>query len=357
MGSAPIRRRPPPERRTAQNQPRRARAALTLAPLLVSVFVAVACTGPTGPAGPAATGTSPPAAPTPGSSVPATASAPTGTPSAAPVTVAMNQFRDNYSKQIVEIQLTNTTSAALTVEAADVTTALFAGAIGWTAPGGGTELPPGQAKSLPAPLPAAACPAAGEASGNAGTEATGSASGSEAKAGEATLRLRDTTGAVSLVTVAVTDTFGVLTRNNDEQCVAQAANAVAGFRFAPDLRPTADGRAAVVDLVITPRHAGDSTSKQTLTIDGVGGTTLLAEDAAAPWPHGLEITADQPERVVPLALRPARCDPHAVAEDKVGTLIPLHVTVAGRAGTLKIDAGMALRGRIYDFVTAACGRQ
>lgn len=317
------------------------------------LLLAVACTGP---AGPSTTGTLSPAAPTPASSGLATSSVPSGTPSAAPVTAAMNQFRDNYSKQIVEIQLTNTTSAALTVEAADVTTALFAGAIGWTTPGGGTELPPGQAKSLPAPLPAAACPAAG-AAGTSGTNATGQASGSSAKAGEATLRLRDATGAVSQVTVAVTDPFGVLTRNNDEQCVAQAANAVAGFRFAPDLRPTADGRAAVVDLVITPRHPGDTTAKQTLSLDGVGGTTLLAEDAVAPWPHGLEIAADQPERVVPLGLRPARCDPHAVAEDKVGTLIPIHVTVGDRPGTLKIDAGQALRGRIYDFVTAACGRQ
>ncbi|WP_432394885.1 hypothetical protein ACRQ5B_14140 [Pseudarthrobacter sp. L19] len=352
MGSAPTRRRPPPKRRTAQNPPRRARAALTLVPLLVSV--AVACTGPTGPA---ATGTAPAVAPTPGSSGPVTASVPTGTQSPVPVTAAMNQFRDNYSKQIVEIQLTNTTSATLTVEAADVTTALFAAAIGWTTPGGGTELPPGQAKSLPAPLPAAACPAAGEASGTSGTDATGLVSGSGAKAGDATLRLRDASGAVSQVTVAVTDPFGALTRNNDERCVAQAANAVAGFRFAPDLRRTADGRAAVVDLVITPRHAGDTTAKQTLSLDGVGGTTLLAEDAAAPWPHGLEIAADQPERVVPLGLRPARCDPHAVAEDKVGTLIPLHVTVGGRPGTLKVDVGPELRGRIYDFVTAACGRQ
>lgn len=320
------------------------------------LLLAVACTGPAGPAAP---GTASPAAPTPASSGPATATAsvPSGTPSAAPVTAAMNQFRDNYSKQIVEIQLTNTTSATLTVEAADVTSALFAGAIGWTTPGGGTELPPGQAKSLPAPLPAAACTTAGEPSGSAGTDGTGSAFGSAPKVGDATLRLRDAAGTVSQVTVPVTDPFGVLTRNNDEQCVAQAASAVAGFRFAPDLRPTADGRAAVVDLVITPRHPGDTTAKQSLTLDGIGGTTLLAEDAAAPWPHGLEIAADQSERVVPLGLRPARCDPHAVAEDKVGTLIPLHVTVGGRPGTLKVDAGQALRGRIYDFVTTACGRQ
>jgi hypothetical protein len=46
-----------------------------------------------------------------------------------------------------------------------------------------------------------------------------------------------------------------------------------------------------------------------------------------------------------------------VAEDKVGTLIPLRVSVAGREGVLKVPAGQQLRGRIYDFVTSACGRQ
>jgi hypothetical protein len=33
------------------------------------------------------------------------------------------------------------------------------------------------------------------------------------------------------------------------------------------------------------------------------------------------------------------------------------VTVAGLDGVLKVDAGPLLRGQIYDFVTAACGRQ
>jgi hypothetical protein len=46
-----------------------------------------------------------------------------------------------------------------------------------------------------------------------------------------------------------------------------------------------------------------------------------------------------------------------VAEDKVGTLLPLQVRVAGREGIVKIDAGSQLRARIYDFVTKACGRQ
>ena len=85
----------------------------------------------------------------------ATASAtpiPTG-----PVTAEISQFRDNYSKQIIEIQLTNTTGHALTVLGAELTSPLFAAPIIWSARTGGIELPPGQPKSLPAPLPAPDC--------------------------------------------------------------------------------------------------------------------------------------------------------------------------------------------------------
>ena len=76
-----------------------------------------------------------------------------------------------------------------------------------------------------------------------------------------------------------------------------------------------------------------------LTINGVGETTLLAEAPQAPWPHSVALRAGGPPVELRLGIRPARCDPHAVAEDKVGTLLPLRVSVAGREGVLKIDAG------------------
>jgi hypothetical protein len=267
-----------------------------------------------------------------------------------PLTAEISQFRDNYSKQIIEIQLTNTTGHAVTVLSAGLKSPLFASGINWTAAGAGTELPPGQAKSLPAQLPAASCPDQAPQPGEPAAQ----------PAAVVEVRLAPDAGTLGEpVTTAAADPFGVLARNNAELCVAQAAAAVADFRFSPELELSAGARTAVLRLVITPRKPAGAVDGAggTLTINSIGGTTLLEEGPGAPWPHGLRVDATGPARELRLGIRPARCDPHAVAEDKVGTLIPLRVTVAGRDGELKIDAGAQLRGRIYDFVTSACGRQ
>jgi len=310
-------------------------------PLAVLVLLAVAsCSAAPGTAetGTAGTGTS------------ATPAA----PESGPLTAELSQFRDNYSKQVIEIQLTNTTGEAVTVLAAELQSPLFAGAINWTPDPAGTVLPPGQTKSLPARLPAADCPAQAPPSGQA------SPSGPDTRAPGAVVEVRVVPAAgqpAKTLTAGAADPFGVLARNNAEMCVAQAAEAVAGFRFSPRLELSADGRRAVLRMVITPRNPDGAEAGNTLTINSIGGTTLLEEDSVAPWPRGLRVDAVGPERDVRLGIRPARCDPHAVAEDKVGTLIPLRVTVGGREGILKVDAGAQLRGRIYDFVTSACGRQ
>ena len=280
---------------------------------------------------------------------------PSRTPSAGagPLTAELNQFRDNYSKQIIEIQLTNTTGSALTVFDAEVRSPLFESRIVWHRSDAGLELPPGQTKSLPAQLPAASCttpPPSGQPADRQPAQ----------QASAISVRVASADGTGSVVTAEAADPFGVLARNNAELCLARAAAGVAEFRLAPELEVAADARTAVLRLVITPRNrAGDvgGGGEATLTLDGIGGTTLLEEDPGAPWPSGLRVDAAGPELALPLGIRPARCDPHAVAEDKVGTLLPLRLTVAGREGVLKVGADAQLRGRIYDFVTRACGRQ
>ena len=313
----------------------------------------------------------------------------TSSAAAGPVTAELNQLRDNYSRQIIAIELTNTTSAPLTVRGAGVASPLFAGSIEWLAGPGGIELPPGQTKSLPAQLPAAECGSGNAPLARAGGSPDGQLSGSMSGLPDGSmsgspggspggltggspgdgprpggpvvaLRLADGPDAGSSATVQATDPYGVLDRNNAEMCLAQAAASVAAIRLEPDLEVSADGHSAVMTLTITPRSTPGTAnpgSAGTLTINWIDRTTLLGEDQSAPWPRSVSVQAGGGSQRYRLGIRPARCDAHAVAEDKVGTLLPLRVSAGGRDGLLKVDAGALLRGRIHDFVTAACGRQ
>lgn len=258
----------------------------------------------------------------------------TASGSPGPITVEVNQSRDQYGKQAIQLQLTNTTDSPLTVTSARLQSRLFEGDISWESSGGGLELPPRQPKSLPAALPAANC----EASTDESTELSVRINYSAAD----TAPVEENTSA--------SDPFGVLPRNASELCIASEAAAIATMVLDPVLEVAADGRTAVVRLVISPATPGSDVPS--LTIESFEETTLLAQSSAAPWPVNVTVGAAQQE--LPLTIRPARCDPHAVAEDKVGTLLPLRVVIGDRKGLLKIAASNDLRGRIYDFVTAAC---
>jgi hypothetical protein len=267
------------------------------------------------------------------------------TASSAPVTAVINQLRDDYSRRIIAIQLTNTTARPVTVLGARAASPLFSGTIEWPATPGGIELPPGQTKILPAPLSSPYC---------------GPPPGLPNQAAAVALHLAGVTGTGPAATVPAADPYGVLTRNNAEMCLAVAVSAVAGIRLEPELEVSAGGQRAVLGLTITPRSTAGSTPtgpSGTLILHRIDGTTLIDEDPAAPWPHSVAVHAGGAIQHFRLGIRPARCDPHAIADDKVGTLLPLRVSAGGNDGVVKIDAGAMLRGRIYDFVSTACGRQ
>jgi hypothetical protein len=274
---------------------------------------------------------------------------PQGTPEALPITVEVNQSRDQYGKQAIQLLLTNVSDKPLTVAGARLASPLFKGVISWEPKGGSLELPPGQPKSLPARLPAPVCDRSQSTTGQP------TASVRYSQPGETGLRE---------VAPVAADPFGVLVRNNTELCLAEEAAAVADIVLDRRLEVAPDSRTAVVRLVITPTQtdgsdtggAGPDVTGRSLTIVSIDGTTLIAESAEEPWPRNVDIVQGGPRSELRLRIRPARCDPHAIAEDKVGTLLPLRVRAGERGGQLKIAAGTALRGQIYDFVTAACAQ-
>jgi len=273
-----------------------------------------------------------------------TSTAPASSPPGSPLTAELNQFRDNYGKQIIEIQLSNITSATVTVLGAELASPMFRHRSVWQAAPGGTDIPPGQTKSLPAQLQDPSCQPLAEPADDPEPAGAPAEVRVSVRQGSATIVERIPTG----------DPFGVLARNYAEMCLTQDAARVAVIGLAPDLEVAADARTAVVRLTVTPREAGAGTPGR-LTIERIEGTTLLAEPPDSPWPQGVMVAAGGAAAEYRLRIRPARCDPHAVAEDKVGTLLPLLVNIGGREGTLQVAAGAALKGQIYDFVTAACG--
>jgi hypothetical protein len=273
---------------------------------------------------------------------------PSGTSAASarsPLTAELNQFRDNYGKQIIEIQLSNITSATVTVLGVELASPMFRQGSVWQAAAGGTDIPPGQTKSLPAQLQDPSCQDPAE-------EPTDDPAAAGAPA-EVRVSVRQSSATID-ERLPASDPFGVLARNYAEMCLTQDAARVAVIGLAPDLEVAADARTAVVRLTVTPRETGAGTPGR-LTIERIEGTTLLAEPPESPWPHGVMVVAGGAAAEYRLRIRPARCDAHAVAEDKVGTLLPLLVNIGGREGTLKVAAGAGLKGQIYDFVTAACG--
>jgi hypothetical protein len=103
-------------------------AALATAAALVLLAAATSCTRET-----------------PGSSGPGTVAS----AAPAPVSAEINQLRDNYSKKIIAIQLTNNTPGPLVVLGAEVASAWFEGPVSWQPPAGASNFRPVRQRSSP----------------------------------------------------------------------------------------------------------------------------------------------------------------------------------------------------------------
>lgn len=151
------------------------------------------------------------------------------------------------------------------------------------------------------------------------------------------------------------DPFGVLELLHDAGCLVEQVDAVAALTAASLTAPPS--YPAPADLLITVQPTGAAGS---IVLDRIHSTTLLnpaGPDGAgvAELALGVELDADGPLEVhVPIV--PNRCDAHALAEDKVGTRMPLYVTTsAGGSGRYVLSASDELRAQMYAFYSAYCG--
>jgi len=155
-------------------------------------------------------------------------------------------------------------------------------------------------------------------------------------------------------TVEAADPYDTLGRLQNTGCLARAVERIATFRLPDRLRTEGAGEAqrAWIDIMVEPVGEGDGS----LSITQILGTTLLSAEGALNWAFTDEIAATDPPTTIELPVRPARCDQHAGAEDKRGTIIPLEITTSdGWSGLYELRSGQQLKDDLFAYFTARCG--
>lgn len=246
------------------------------------------------------------------------------------VTVMVYQPRTDITLGRIAIQVRNGTDVALDVVGARLQSPDFVADAVW--PNDSATVPAGLALDLRAALPDVRCDA--ETRPVAVIEfVVGGQSGA--------------------ARLSVEDPFDLLPRLHREACLADEIAAIATLTPREVILP--DGVAPAI-LVIDVEPTG---APGVLTLDQVGGTTLLKPTAGGRAGDrvdlGISIDTDGP-REVRIAFVPNRCDPHALQEDKIGTIIPLYVTTAtSSAERWLMPVTDAQRADFYAFFAAYCG--
>jgi hypothetical protein len=159
-------------------------------------------------------------------------------------------------------------------------------------------------------------------------------------------RLED--GREGVAEVEAGDPFDAFPRITDERCLGILLAEIAMIE--PD-RVEPDGR---VVFSVTP--TGDGGSAELIALRSTILVTLLGSDGlpVTELALGRTVTGTDPAGELAFPIAPARCDPHAIAEDKVGTLFPIEVEIGSRRGVTRLSAGDEFRAQLYAFVTESC---
>ncbi len=169
-------------------------------------------------------------------------------------------------------------------------------------------------------------------------------------------------GVSQSVTAPITDPVPFVAALHERECVREHVSRAASISFGRFVG-SEPGEPASLELVIDPTadgspEAGEETDAAAVALVGIRETNLLTFERLGTGGMlrlGLSVARGQAVSRVALPLVPARCDPHAVLEDKRGTVFRLVVEVDGEEGSFDVAASEELRGRLLDWVAGWCG--
>lgn len=246
------------------------------------------------------------------------------------VLVELVQLRGDVASGHVELRVTNRGDRELVIASTAYESSR------WSAPmvrDDEARIPPGARRNLRLPLPEPTCDAG-------------------PLEHRATLRLADGRE----LEAEPADPYGQLEALDDAVCDLRAfEREVAGLAWGePDIPQDGSGP-AVLRLEVTP-VAGDGEPLGRL--EAIPATVLLALEAdgerAEALPLGIELRAGAAPIAVRVPLVPGRCDLHAVAEDKQGTLFRIRAEHGDRPVDLVLPSPDAQRDALLDWVVARC---
>lgn len=248
------------------------------------------------------------------------------------VVVGVTQGRSDDAAGVFAVTVENTTEEVLSVRSAVLRSPAFNVDVVWD---GEAIVPPGSTRDLRVPVPDFACPLT-----------------DRALSLTVDYRLGDVDASADLIPI---DPYAVIERLSDGDCLAEAVAAVVDMRLSDDLSVVGSGSSATASLSLVLSPVRDLSAGRA-TIVSVDATTLLSpDDGRARWDVGETIAAGDDPRTVVLTASPARCDAHAIAEDKMGTVLRVRVRLPdGTQGPVTVAASPELRSALYGFIADAC---
>ena len=168
-----------------------------------------------------------------------------------------------------------------------------------------------------------------------------------------TLTYRIGDGELHESTAPADDPYGNAALFADRDC-AQSTLASAADLEVGDPSVEGTGAASVLRLPVTLTPTGKASG---VRFGGFGSTVLFRQAAGSPTDVDVPLDADAPPAELVMAVVPARCDPHALAEDKVGTLFPVTVKAPGlpENAWFFLPLTKQQRGAFFTFFRTHCG--
>lgn len=267
----------------------------------------------------------------------ATAACTTTAPLPDEVSARVYQTRSDVAADAIEIQVHNGADTAMTVTSARLSSPFLRDPAVYDR---ATQIPAGATIDLKTPLPAASCD----------IDPAPATDGSSAAAVDLSFEID---GHFGHATLAAQDSLEQLPAIAAAACLQERVERVIAIRQPATV--TATRRGLSLTYRVTP--TGEPGSVRFTT---TGPTTLLAPATetgrqVSAGRIGVSMSSASASRDMVVRYVPARCDAHAIAEDKQGTLLPIGVVAGEDSGSITLPVDAALRSRIQRTVARICG--